>query len=328
MKKLFLCFLCFIILASCSSVVPTNIIQKSEYLFGTLVSIKIYDFGEAEEDVIDECFSMITEYEHIFSYSDPDSELSYLNSSAYNNPVMVSESLFSVIADAIELCRLSDGAFDIGLGRLIEIWDEASFNSIPPQEDEISDYIGFRGYEHIVVDYEKSTVMFTDERIAVHLGACAKGYAEDKVVDFLRINGVKSAVVDFGGSIAVIGNKGGLPFNIGITDPTDENSFIGSVGISDSCVVTSGDYRRYFIYDGVRYHHILDSETAYPALSDIKGVSVICESAFQGDCLSTAAFVAGSKAAAELIEEFGCGYVIITEDYYKTSGVLFNENIE
>ncbi len=328
MKRFFLCFLCFIIFSSCSSATPANIIQKSEYLFGTLVSIKIYDFGEAEKDIIDECFSMIAEYEHVFSYSDPNSELSYLNSSAYNNPVIVSESLFSVITDSVEYCRISDGAFDIGLGRLIEIWDEASLNSIPPQDEEITDYMGFRGYEHIVADYEKSTVMFTDERVAVHLGACAKGYTEDKVVDLLRNSGVKSAVVDFGGSIAVIGDKEGSPFIIGITDPSDENFLIGSVGISDSCVVTSGDYRRYFLYGGVRYHHILDSETAYPVLSDIKGVSVICESAFQGDCLSTAAFVSGSEAAAELIEEFGCGYVIITEDSVKTSGVLFNENIE
>lgn len=328
MKKLFLCFLCFIIFSSCSFVAPLNVIQKNEYLFGTLVSIKIYDFGEAEKDIIDECFSMIAEYEHIFSYSDPNSELSYLNSSAYNNHVIVSESLFSVITESIEFCGLSDGAFDIGLGRLIEIWDKASLNSIPPQNEEIYDYIGFRGYEHIVVDYEKNTVMFTDERVSVHLGACAKGYTEDKVVDFLKDSGVKSAVVDFGGSIAVIGNKDGLPFNIGITDPTDENSLIGSVGISDSCVVTSGDYRRYFIYDGVRYHHILDSETAYPALSDINGVSVICESAFKGDCLSTAAFVSGSETATELIEKFGYGYIIITEDSVKTSGVLFNENIK
>ncbi len=326
MKKFFLCFLCVIIFSSCSSGMSTAVVQKSEYLFGTLVSIRIYDFGEAEADVIDECFSMIAEYEHIFSYSDPDSELSLLNSSAYNNPVTISAPLFSVITDSVEYCRKSDGAFDIGLGRLIEIWDKASLNTSPPHFDEISEYIGFRGYEHIVADYSNSSVMFTDERVAVHLGACAKGYTEDKIVDFLRNCGVKSAVVDFGGSIAAIGDKEGSPFIIGITDPTDENSLIGSIGISNSCVVTSGDYRRYFIHDGIRYHHILDSTTAYPALSDIKGVSVICESAFQGDCLSTAAFVSGSESASELIDEYDCGYVIITADSVNTSGVLFNES--
>ena len=325
-KKFFLYFLCIIFFSSCSAVPSADAFQKSEYLFGTLISVKIYDFGGAESNIVDDCFSMIEEYERIFSYSEIESELSLLNSSAFNNPVAVSDALFSVIADSIEYCKKTDGAFDIGLGRLIEIWDKAVISSKPPKSDEISDYIGFKGYEHIVVDYEKNTIMFTDERVAVHLGACAKGYTEDKVVDFLKKSGVKSAVIDFGGSIAVIGDKNGSPFNIGITDPADENSLIGSIEISDSCVVTSGDYRRYFVSDGVRYHHILDSRTAYPAQSDIKGVSVVCDSAFVGDCLSTAAFVSGSETAAELIEKSGCGYIIITDNSIETSGVLFNES--
>ena len=328
MKKIFLYFFCIILFSSCSFSSSTSVNQRSEYLFGTLISIKIYDFGGVEKNIIDECFGIIEEYEQIFSYSEPDSELSLLNSSAYNNPVEISEPLFSIIVDSLEYCRKTEGAFDIGLGKLIDLWDKAALDSKPPKDNEIFDYIGFRGYKHIVVDCEKNTIMFTDERVAVHLGACAKGYTEDRIVDFLKNSGVKSAVIDFGGSIAVIGDKNGSNFNIGITDPADENSLIGSIGVSDSCVVTSGDYRRYFVYNGIRYHHILDSETAFPADSDIKGVSVVCESAFEGDCLSTAAFVSGGNAGAQLIEESGCGYIIITDDSVNTSCVLFNESDE
>ncbi len=325
MKKIVVFFLCIFIFSSCSSPSFSSVIQGSEYLFGTLVSIKVYNSNESDKDIINDCFSMIAEYEHIFSYSESDSELSLLNLSAYNNPVAVSRELFDIINQSLVYCAKTNGAFDIGLGRLIEIWDKASYEGIPPDTALLSDFVGFKGYEFIILDDDKKTVMYTDERVAVHLGACAKGYVEDRVIEFLKERGVESAVVDFGGSVAVIGDKNGNPFVVGIINPDDENTLIGNVGISDSCVVTSGDYRRYFMYNNVRYHHILDSATACPAISDINSVSVVSTSAFKGDCLSTAAFVSGLETACQLITSENCGYVIITDYSVETSGVILNE---
>lgn len=322
MKRIILIFMCIILVSSCSVTGSSDFVQKSDYLLGTFISLKIYDSGPEYDEIIDDCFSIIAEYEQIFSFTDTDSELSVLNASAFNYPVPVSNKLFDVVSESLYYCDRTNGAFDIGLGRLISIWDNSFASSIPPETDEISDYIGFKGYKNIVIDADKKTIMYTDERVAIHLGACAKGYVEDRIAEYLKEKGVKSAVLDFGGSITVLGDKKGSPFNIGITDPYNENAIIGTIGVVDSCVVTSGDYRRFFVYDDVRYHHIIDSDTAYPSMSDINGVSVICESAFKGDCLSTAAFVLGSEAAASLLDDEGYGYVIITDGSVKISGVV------
>ncbi len=323
MKRFIILFICIIFLSSCSITVIPAYISKSEFLLGTLVSIKIYNFDNLNSSVIDECFTIADKYEQIFSYGDNDSELSKLNSSAYNNPVEISNELFDIIEKSLVYCKKSDGAFDIGFGKLIDIWEKASLDEIPPDISEINDYIGFKAFEHIVVDDTNKTVMYTDERVAVHLGACAKGYIEDVIAEYLKEQGVKSAILDFGGSITVIGDKDGKPFQIGITDPINVENIAGKIEISDKTVVTSGDYRRYFMYNGIKYHHILDSETGFPAINDINGVSIVCDSAFVGDCLSTAAFVLGSESASEFVKSENCGYIIITDNSVNSAGVTF-----
>ena len=323
MKKTLLLLLCLIVFSSCATTASPTYAIKSDYLLGTLVSVKIYDFGETDKSVIDDCFSIIKKYEQIFSYNDPNSELSALNKAAFNNHVKVSDELFDIVFKSLSYCKKTNGAFDIGLGKLIEIWDKATILETPPDFKDISDFIGFKAFEHIVISEIDKTVMYTDERVSIHLGACAKGYLEDIALLFLKEKGVKSAILDFGGSITALGDKTGEPFHIGISDPVNDNELVGEIMISDKSVVTSGDYRRYFMYEEIKYHHILDSNTAYPASSDINGVSVICDSAFIGDCLSTASYVLGSEKGIELLLSEECGYVIVDKNSVKYDGVVF-----
>ncbi len=321
MKKCVFIIAVLLLLSSCSLNKNVPLFKKSEYLLGTFVTVSVYDFGTADEDVVNECFSLILEYEQKFSYYNESSELHQMNLNAYKEPIAVNDDLFDVISSSLEYCRRTDGALDIGLGKLIEIWDTASENGIPPLHAEISEFIGFNGYEHIVLDYSNKSILFDDERVAVHLGACAKGYVEDKIAYFLNENGVKSALLDFGGSLIAIGNKNGEPFRAGITNPDSEGGIVGLIDIADTAVVTSGNYQRYFEYNNVIYHHILDSATAYPSESDINGVTIICDSAFIGDCYSTAAFVVGSEKAAEMLGSENFGYIIITDNSIVSHGV-------
>jgi len=284
--------------------------------------LNIYD-SDVGEDVVDNCFELVSQYEKMFSYYDSSSELYQLNQSAYKHPFKVTDEMYDIITESLDYCRKTDGAFDIGLGKVIEIWDDASGEGIPPDEALLFPFAGFRGYEHIVVNEIDKTVYFSDERVSIHLGACAKGFVQDKAVTFLKECGVKSALLDFGGSIYALGTKDSKPFSIGITDPTSESELAGAVQITDLSVVTSGNYRRFFEYNGVVYHHIIDSATAFPSQSDINGVSVICESAFKGDCLSTASFVLGAERAEALLSDENCGYVIITDESVRSDGVIF-----
>lgn len=325
MKKAVLLFILIIFISSCSTNIMNNELKKTDYFLGTIVSISVLDSGTADSDIIDECFNMISEYEDMFSYYDSNSELYRLNSTAHKKPFEASDELYEIITQSMFYCEKSNGALDIGLGQLIEIWDVSSQTNTVPDDGAISTFIGFSGYEHIVINDEDKTVFFDDSRVSVHLGACAKGFVQDKVVNHLKTSGVESALLDFGGSIYAIGTKNGNPFSIGIADPSSENDLVGTINLIDSSVVTSGNYRRFFEQDGIIYHHILDSDTAFPADNDINGVSIICESAFKGDCLSTASFVLGFDEAEKLLLNEQTAYIIITDESVKLNGVIFKD---
>lgn len=313
--------LCSFSITSCTNN-STEPLKLSEYLLGTLVSITVYDYIPNGNEVIAECFGIIRELESTVSVNIDNSELSVLNKNAFNVPVPVSDTLFRIISRSMEFCALSDGAFDIGLGKLIDLWGIGTSGQRIPTDSELSPYIGFKGYEYIVLNETDRTVQFTDERVKINLGACAKGYAEDIIRDHLISKGIESALLDFGGSITAIGDKNGEKFRIGIANPYNEYEYSCIIPLSDSSSVTSGDYQRYFETDGKHYHHILDSSTGFPSESGISGVTVITDSAFEADCLSTSAFVLGKEEAVALLDKLGFGYVIISADGMTVSPTL------
>lgn len=321
MKKIIAAFFCSLFICSCTSPVP---IKKSEYLLGTIISITVYDDIDNAEKLIYESFNLIRDFEKKVSFNAENNELSYINDNAYETPVHISDEMFDILNRSLEYCEKSEGAFDIGLGKLIELWAIGTDNAQVPSDDELSDLKGFKAYKNIVIDSEQKTVSFTDERVKLNLGACAKGYAEDMIVEYLKENGVNSALLNFGGSVSVIGTKSnGEDFTIGITNPHNETEFIDVISASDISVVTSGDYQRYFVENGIKYHHILDSATGYPSENGINSVTIICESAFKADCLSTAAFVLGIDKAEHLILSENCEYIIYAEESLISDGVKF-----
>lgn len=323
MKRFILLIVCSLFLISCTFSANDPALSITDYLLGTIVTVKIYDKDYPKE--VEECLLMVRDFEKIVSYVDDNSELSRLNKSAFKEPTIVSDELFDIIYRAIAYCKKTNGAFDIGLGGLIDLWGIGSDKACIPKSEELEQFIGFKGYEHIILDEQDQTIHYTDERVKIHLGACAKGYAEDMITEYLRDNGIVSAVLDFGGSITAIGTKNNKnEFMIGVTSP-DNSGIIGTVKISDKSAVTSGDYQRYFEVDGIRYHHILDTATAYPSRSGISSVTIFCDSAFKGDCLSTASFVAGKEKAKILLESEGCDYVIIDNDLLIDSSVELYE---
>ena len=295
-----------------------------DYLLGTLVRITISDMPQEKAEIlIKESLSIVRDTENRLSVNIADSELMYVNDNAYEREIPVSDELFYVLEKALEYCRLSGGAFDIGIGKLIDLWGIGTEKAAVPSSESLNPFINFKGYEHIILNSSDKTVRFDDERIKINLGACAKGYAEDKARDFLIENGVKNALLSFGGSVTVIGEgKYGGNYRIAVANP-DSTDLGHSLIICthDNSTVTSGDYQRYFVENGVKYHHILDSATGYPADSGIKSITVVTYSAFEGDCLSTAGFVLGKEKAAELLDSLSCDYVIISDEIVVSEGL-------
>lgn len=334
-KKSHIFFLLFslIFLFGCNTTQSTiNNDTMTKEALDTVITLTLYSSQLSEDELIeinDKLFNEINRLELIFSATDTNSELYKVNLDAFNEPVKVSKELFNILSLSLEYCKSTEGLFDITLGNLIDTWNIDSPSPKVPDDAQINDYIGRNNWKNVILNEENMTVYFNNSQIKLNLGAVAKGYIAQKIKSMAKDDfSITSAIFNFGGNITTIGKKYNDSFwNVGITDPKDKENIISSVSIDDKSVVTSGNYERYFIYNGIRYHHILDPFTGYPSKNGIISSTIIGPDSGICDILSTACYIAGQKKALEIIEDlpdYEC--VLIDEDLniYKSSGL--NQN--
>lgn len=310
--------LLFSLLAGCGKKEP---ISQTGFYFDTVISVTLYDPSKTEE--LAHCFELAARYESYFSTKRTDSDISKINANA-GKPVRVHKETLDLIKKGIAYSRLSGGKFDITIGKLTSLWDFHSETPKPPDA-------GAAQAAADTVDYRKieingNEVCLTNADAALDLGGIAKGYIADRMKDYLRSEGITSGIINLGGNVLAIGTKtDGSAYTIGIQKPFDETGApIASVSIKDQTVVTSGIYERCFTFDGLRYHHILDTDTGYPYENGLLSVSVICASSADGDGLSTTCFALGLEKGLALIESLGqTEAIFITSDYklHTTSGI-------
>lgn len=279
-------------------------VAKSGFAMGTVVTAKLY--GGSEDDAA-AVLASVTALENEISRNIDTTAVSVLNRTGR------AES--EVLADAVTACRAvsaaSDGAFDITVGALTKLWDFDG--GVLPDAGEIESALSSVDYNRITVDGDTITA---DEGTQIDLGAVGKGAACDAVRDVLAARGVSGAVVSVGGSVLAFGrrNAAGDKWRIAVRHPRDADSYLGVITLAEGCVSTSGDYEKYFEKDGVRYHHLLDPATGYPAKSDLVSVTVVCKSGLLSDALSTACFVLGEARGRALALAFGAGAVFVRTD--------------
>jgi len=220
-----------------------------------------------------------------------------------------------VLQTALAIAQSTQGAFNPALNPLIELWGigERETDTVPSQS-EIDALLPLTGYRDVALD-ENGTVRLIPGA-GIDLGGIAKGYALDRVADNLREHGVTSALVNLGGSIAAIGEKpDGQKYRIGVRDPMGEASeYIATVELEDAFTSTSGVYERYFIKDGIRYHHIIDSKTGRPAGSGLYACMIVSDSGILSDAYSTALFVMGAEEGLKYAEGNGIDALFVTDD--------------
>lgn len=287
-------------------------ISKTGFYFDTVISITIYDSND--ESLLEQCFTYCEELENLLSRTIPTSDIARINS-AVGAPVMVSDTTIELLKQGIYYGELTDGAFDITIAPLSDVWNFKDNTGVLPTENVITEALSHVSYENIQI--EGNTVTLTDPQAAIDLGGIAKGYIADVLKDFLQKEGVRSALIDLGGNILTLGTKpDGTAFHIGIKKPFDTKEVITSVSASDLSVVTSGSYERYFEVDGVKYHHILDTKNGYPASTELLSVTILSEKSIDGDALSTSCFALGLEKGRSLIDSLdGIEAIFITEDY-------------
>ncbi|WP_242971977.1 FAD:protein FMN transferase [Haloimpatiens massiliensis] len=297
--------------------------SKQTYAMGTIVSFKVY--GEKSQENIEEAIKLLGNIEDKMSVNKENSEVNKLNSSAGNKSEKVSKETYYVIKKAMEYSKLSEGAFDITVEPLVKLWGIGTDKARIPSEEEIQKAKEFINYKNIEVN-ENGQIYLKKQGMKIDLGGIAKGYGADEIKSMLIKNGVKSAFINIGGNVNLLGSKtDGSLWKIGVQNPLkDKGEYLGILTVADKSIVTSGNYERYFEKNGKRYHHIFDVSTGYPAKKGLISTTIVSDKSIDGDALSTTTYVLGLEKAIKLVEsQKGVDAIFVTKDkkVYVTSGL-------
>ncbi len=293
MKKLTLLLL-LLFLTSCTS---TNKTETTKEMMGTFVTITIYNEDKAQaKEATEAAFKEIERIENLLSSYKEDSEVSILNK---NKEIEAGNELIYVIGKSLRYGDLSHGAFDITVQPILDLYTH-SFQQLerPPTEGEIKETLSSVGYENIYI--KNKHIEFTNPNLKITLGGIAKGYIIDKAIETLENNNIQHALINAGGDMRAIGNKGEENWQIALQNPRNKKESITTIQLNNKAVATSGDYERYYDEDK-EFHHIVDPRTGYSA-QELISVTIITDKAIDADALATSVFVLGKEKGLELIE--------------------------
>lgn len=269
-------------------------IEDTLFAMDTYMTFTVY--GENSENVAQKCKQEIERLDSLLSPDGENSELEKINQS---EQIELSDEMAYIIKSSIDLSKATDGAFDITVGALTELWGFSGDKEYYlPSGDEINTALKTVGYEKLSLE---GNVLKKPIDTKIDVGAIAKGYATDRLFEILEKEQPEGAVISLGGNVLTFGkNPSGKDWSVAVTDPDDRNGYVKMLYSSGKqAFVTSGDYQRYFEINGQKYHHILDPKTGYPADKGLRSVTIVCQNGLCADALSTAVFAAGADRAAE-----------------------------
>lgn len=274
------------------------------YAMDTLMQMTAY--GSHAKQGLQQAQTRICDIGRMCSAYQPDGEIYQLNNGMRTT---VTAELFSLLQRTLALCEQTGGRFDITIKPFADLWGINGEAPRVPTQAELNTAREAVGWQDVRLNTADHSVTFLKKGMGLDLGGVAKGYATDEALRILRENGVESAYLDLGGNVAVLGEKPmsarerlpalltgrkTRPYKVGIQAPNQPRGTVARVveAPSGQCVVTSGDYERYFEADGIRYHHILDPATGQPARPNgVHSVTILSDSGLLADALSTAIFV-------------------------------------
>lgn len=282
--------------------------EQKTFAMGTVVSEKIY--GGTEETLTDvEALIRKLDQEQL-SWRVDDSLLARLNT---EKTMRLTGDFASYIQAAFSLAEATNGAFDPTMRSLIELWGIEGSEPHVPAEQELAACIDEIGYEKVILTETDITLA---ENMGLDLGAVGKGIALDVLEDYFVEEKISGATVAVGGSVLTHGSKPEGQWHIAVQDPTKpDGTVMGILHITGTKFIsTSGDYEKYFEENGVRYHHILDRCTGYPADSGLSSVTIVCDNGLISDGLSTACFVMGYEDSLAVLDRYRAEAVFVFAD--------------
>ncbi|WP_336366886.1 FAD:protein FMN transferase [Marinobacter sp. C2H3] len=293
-------------LAGCSFKPEKEIWEISGGIFGTTyhISVVMADDQDRLKALSEGIEKAMHDVDMAMSTYKPDSELSRFNSLADQTQwVPVSDALYTVLDKSLEVSRLTNGAFDITVGPLVNLWGfgpEARPEQVP-DPNELAQRLAEVGYEKLHLRADPPAVR-ADSKLYLDLSAIAKGFGVDTVARYLEKEGIQDYLVEIGGEVRVHGNKpGGDAWHLAVEQPVEGARQVNRVvALTDHAMATSGDYRNYYESNGQRYSHTINPETGRPITHNLASVSVVADDCMTADALATGFNVMGWEKASEL----------------------------
>ena len=308
-KRVFTLFIVLSMLCGCSSLKNSS---QDFFAMDTFMNISVWSSSKSDADtILSNAQKKVNELSNRLSRQISSSSIAKLNS-ANGEPVTLDDDAYNALKQAVELAEFTNGAFDPTTAVLSDLWGIGTDSPSVPSDEQINEALTHVGYENIVFLEDNQVKLLNDAQ--VDLGGIGKGYATDLVTEDIST----PILASLGGNIGAYGenpNSDNGLWSIGLADPDNNSSYIASIKIKDLSIVTSGDYERYFEQDGVRYHHIFDPKTGYPAQNELRAVTVIDENSTRADALTTALFVMGLDEGIKFCKNNNINAVFITKEH-------------
>lgn len=281
--------------------------KQTRFMMDTFVTLYVVGPPKVGATAIKAAFERMQEVDAKFNHLAPKGSIYAFNN--FGTPISDPEIVF-VAEKALEISHMTDGAFDVTIEPLIELWGFYNDKPALPEDSAITACLSKIGYKHLSV--EGGILTKDNPDIRIDLGGIAKGYSVNQAKAVLKEHGIRSAMIDAGGDIFALGKRGKDLWKIGIRSPRG-NDIVGFIDVEDLAVMGSGDYERFFMHNGKRYHHIFDPRTGYPA-QGLSGTTLLHADPMLADAWNTAIFVLGPEKGATIVESFpGMEAVMITE---------------
>ncbi len=306
-----------------------HLIERSHETMGTRLQVSAWaDSDESVASAFDAVFREFDRIDALMSVWQPGSDVVRLNDAAGVHPVRVSAGTLEVIAAARQVSDWTNGKFDVTFAALSGLWrfDHQDKSNQVPDRAAVAERLPLIDYQDLVVDTRAGTAFLKRKGMRANLGGVGKGYAVDRAADILRSRGLRDFMVQIGGDLYVGGLRDGRPWRLGVRDPRGpEDRMFATLDLSDGTFSTSGDYERFFIKDGLRYHHIIDPDTGGPARL-CRSVTIVASRAMLADAIDTGVFLLGPEAGMALIEKLPDveGVIVTAENRVLVSSGLRN----
>ena len=286
MKKFFSLLLFFLFIQTGYS----ELKSETRIALGTFFQITIEETKDNKE-ILNQAFKKVDELEKKLSIFEKESEVSKLNK---NKSASISNETIEVIKKAIEISKITDGAFDISCKPLVDLYKKCEKSGKPPGEEEIKNTLTKVNWKNIEI---KGNNISLKDGMEIDLGGIAKGYIVDKAVEFLKSKGIKNGLVNAGGDLYCWGNNpSGKKWKIAIRDPFEKEKTIGKIEITEKGVATSGDYEQYVKIKGQKFSHIVDPRNGKTVQDFPVSITIIADDCITADALATGFFVIGTKS--------------------------------